>query len=345
MGTQTHPLEIGVDTFGDVSSLADGTVLTPAQTLRAIVDEAVVADRAGLDFFGVGEHHRADYAVSAPEMVLAAIGSRTENIHLTSAVTVLSSDDPVRVYERFSMLQGLTDGRAEVIVGRGSYIESFPLFGYSLDNYEELFDDRLDLFSRLITDEPVTWQGTTRAPLQAQKVHPAPEKPLPTWVAVGGTPESVVRAARYGRPVILAIVGGQPAQFAPFADLHRRALAEFGQDPQPLGVHSPGYIAETDEQAREEFFPYFAEAMDRFSKGRGGSGYTRAQFDRDATRGALMVGSPETVAPRIAETLTTLGASRFSLKYSSGHMPHEQSLRSIGLFGTEVAPRVRGLLQ
>lgn len=338
------PLEIGVDTFGDVSSLESGVVLTPAQTLRAIVDEAVLADRVGLDFFGIGEHHRADYAVSSPEMVLSAIGARTENIHLTSAVTVLSSDDPVRVYERFSALQGLTSGRAEIIVGRGSYIESFPLFGYSLDQYEELFDDRLDLFSRLITGEPVTWQGTTRAPLENQLVHPAPESPLPAWVAVGGTPQSVVRAARYGLPVILAIVGGQPARFAQFADLHRRALAEFGHAPQPLGVHSPGYIAETDEQARDEFFPYFAEAMEKFSRGRGGTGYSRAQFDRDATRGALMVGSPETVAPRIAETLTTLGASRFSLKYSSGHMPHEQSLRSIELYGTEVAPRVREIL-
>lgn len=251
------PLEIGVDTFGDVSSLESGVVLTPAQTLRAIVDEAVLADRVGLDFFGIGEHHRADYAVSSPEMVLSAIGARTENIHLTSAVTVLSSDDPVRVYERFSALQGLTSGRAEIIVGRGSYIESFPLFGYSLDQYEELFDDRLDLFSRLITGEPVTWQGTTRAPLENQSVHPAPESPLPAWVAVGGTPQSVVRAARYGLPVILAIVGGQPARFAQFADLHRRALAEFGHAPQPLGVHSPGYIAETDEQARDEFFPYF----------------------------------------------------------------------------------------
>ncbi|SJM71246.1 Atu2307/SP_0267 family LLM class monooxygenase [Gulosibacter sp. 10] len=337
-------LQLGVDTFGDVAGRADGTEMTPAETLRAIVAEAELADRAGLDFFGIGEHHRADYAVSSPEMVLAAIGARTERIHVTSAVTVLSSDDPVRVLERFATLQGLTGGRAEIIVGRGAYTESFPLFGLPLSRYEELFEDRLDLFAKLLPGEPVTWSGTTRAPLEDQRVHPAVETPIPAWVAVGGTPESVVRAARHGLPVMLAIIGGPPARFAPFAELHRRSLAEHGHAPQPVGVHSPGYIAETDEQAREEFWPHFSEVMDRLGRERGFKGMSRERFDADATAGALMVGSPDSVARRIAENLRALGASRFSMKYSSGHMPHELAMKSIELYGREVAPRVRELL-
>lgn len=340
----TKAVELGLDTFGDVAAHADGSPLTPAQTLRAIVDEAVLADSTGLDFFGLGEHHRADYAVSSPEMVLAAIGSRTEQIHLTSAVTVLSSDDPVRVLERFATLQGLSDGRAEIIVGRGAYTESFPLFGLPLERYEELFEDRLDLFAQLLTGEPVTWEGTTRAPLTQQLVHPALDVPLPAWVAVGGSSASVVRAARHGLPVMLAIIGGPPARFAPYAQLHRASLAEHGHAPQPLGVHSPGYIAATDEQARDEFWPHYAEVMNRLSRERGFLPMSRERFDADATDGALMVGSPDTVARRIAQTLRTLGASRFSLKYSSGHMPHDQAMSSIGLYGREVAPRVRELL-
>lgn len=337
-------VELGLDTFGDVAAHADGTPHTPAQTLRAIVEEAVLADRTGLDIFGIGEHHRADYAVSAPDMVLAAIGARTERIHLTSAVTVLSSDDPVRVHERFATLQGLTDGRAEIIVGRGAYTESFPLFGLPLERYEELFEDRLDLFTRLLSDEPVTWEGTTRAPLTDQLVHPAVDAPLPAWVAVGGSHESIVRAARHGLPVVLAIIGGPPARFAPYADLHRRALADHGHMAQPIGVHSPGYIAETDEQAREEFWPHYSEVMNRLARERGFMPMSRERYEADAIGGALMVGSPETVARRIAETMRALGAARFSMKYSSGHMPHEQAMRSIELYGREVAPRVRGML-
>jgi probable LLM family oxidoreductase len=337
-------VELGLDTFGDVAAHADGTEHTPAETLRAITEEAVLADRVGLDFFGIGEHHRADYAVSAPEMVLAAIGARTERIHLTSAVTVLSSDDPVRVYERFATLQGLTGGRAEIIVGRGAYTESFPLFGLPLERYEELFEDRLDLFSRLLTGEPVTWEGSSRAPLSAQAVHPAIESRLPAWVAVGGSRESIVRAARHGLPVVLAIIGGPPVRFAPYAELHRRALAEHGHVPQPLGVHSPGYIAETDEQAREEFWPHYSEVMNRLGRERGFMPMSRERYEADAVGGALMVGSPETVARRIAETLRVLGASRFSMKYSSGHMPHDLAMTSIDLYGREVAPRVRELL-
>ncbi len=339
-----NAIELGVDTFGDVASRADGSALTPAETIRAVVEEAVLADKVGLDTFAIGEHHRADYAVSSPEMVLAAIGARTENIHLSSAVTVLSSDDPVRVYERFATLQGITNGRAEIMVGRGAYTESFPLFGLPLERYEELFEDRLGLLSKLLTGKPVTWEGSTRAPLHDQDVHPALEQDLPAWVAVGGTPESVVRAAKYGLPVMLAIIGGHPSRFAPFADLHRRSVEEHGFSPQPLGVHSPGYIAETDEQAREEFWPHYSEVMDRMARERGFSSMSRQRFEADATGGALMVGSPESVAPRIADALRTLGATRFSMKYSSGHMPHELAMKSIELYGREVAPRVREIL-
>jgi len=340
----TAPVELGLDTFGDVAARADGTPLTPAQTLRAIVEEAALADETGLDVFGLGEHHRADYAVSSPEMVLAAIGSRTERIRLTSAVTVLSSDDPVRVHERFATLQGLTGGRAEIVVGRGAYTESFPLFGLPLERYEELFEDRLDLFTKLLAGEPVTWSGSTRAPLSDQLVHPALDVPLPAWVAVGGSPGSIVRAARYGLPVVLAVIGGPRARFAPFAQLHREALAEHGHAPQPLGVHSPGYVAATDQQARDEFWPHYAEVMNRLARERGGMPISRERYEADATDGALMVGSPPTVARRIAETLRDLGASRFSMKYSSGHMPHELAMTSIGLYGREVAPQVREML-
>lgn len=337
-------IQLGLDTFGDVASTADGTKLTPAESLRAIVNEAIRADEVGVDSFGLGEHHRADYAVSSPETVLAAIGARTQKIHVSSAVTVLSSDDPVRVFERFATLQGLTNGRAEVIVGRGAYTESFPLFGLSLDRYEELFEDRLDLFAQLLKGQPVTWNGTTRAALTQQSVHPALDTPLPAWVGVGGNPQSMVRAAKYNLPVVLAIIGGDPSRLAPLADLYRNSLQRFGHHPQPLAVHSPGYIAATDEQAREEFWPYYSEVMNRLAYERGFSAMSRDRYEADAQQGALMIGSPDTVAPRIARTLKVLGATRFSMKYSSGNLPHEQALSSIELYGSEVAPRVRSLL-
>lgn len=334
-------IEIGVDTFGDVAADREGRALTPAETLRMIVDEAALADRVGLDVFGLGEHHRGDYAVSAPDVVLAAIGARTERIRLTSAVTVLSSEDPVRLYERFATLGGLTGGRAEVVVGRGAYTESFPLFGFPLERYEELFEDRLDLFARLITGEPVTWEGSTRAPLVNQNVHPAMEMSLRTWVGIGGSQTSVVRAARYGLPIVLAIIGGKPSRFAAFADLHRQSLEQYGHAPQRVGVHSPGYLAETDARAREEFWPHFSEVMHRLARERGFNSMSRDHYEREADSGALMIGSPETVAPRIVETLRVLGADRFTLKYSSGHMPYNLAMRSIEIFGSEVAPKVK----
>lgn len=337
-------IELGVDTFGDVAAHADGTEMTPGETLRAIVDEAVMADRVGVDFFGLGEHHRADYAVSAPDVVLAAIGARTEQIHVTSAVTVLSSDDPVRVYERFATLQGLTDGRAEIIVGRGAYTESFPLFGLSLERYEELLEDRLSLFAKTLTGTPVTWSGSTRTSLKNQSLHPAVDAPLPAWIGVGGSPDSITRAAKYGLPVVMAIIGGTPERFALMTDLHRRTLTEHGHGSKPIGVHSPGYIADTDEQAREEFWPHYSEVMNRLARERGFMPTSRDRYEAETRGGALMVGSPETVAPRIVHTLKTLGASRFSMKYSSGHMPHDLALRSIELYGREVAPRVREIM-
>lgn len=338
-------IQLGLDTFGDVTSTADGKALSPAETLRAILKEAIRTDEVGVDVFGIGEHHRADYAVSAPDTVLAAIGASTKQIHVSSAVTVLSSEHPVRVYERFASLQGLTSGRAEIVVGRGAYTESFPLFGLSLDRYEELFEDRPDLFSHLLSGKPVTWKGTTRSALENQRVHPALDSPLPAWVAIGGSPHSVVRAAKYGLPVVFAIIGGAPSRMAPLADLYRKSLQEYGYDPQPVAIHSPGYIAASDEQAREEFWPHYREVMDRLAHERGFSPMTRDRYEADATNSALMIGSPNTVAPRIADALQSMGATRFSMKYSSGHMPHEMALKSIELYGTEVAPRVRELLQ
>lgn len=257
-------VELGLDTFGDVTVGPDGERLTQAQVLRNVVDEGVLADRLGLDFFGVGEHHRDDFAVSAPEVVLAAIAARTEQIRLGSAVTVLSSDDPVRVYQRFATVDAISRGRAEVILGRGSFTESFPLFGYPLDQYEELFEDKLDLFATLRREGPVDWTGRTRPAIRGLEVYPKTVAgALPTWIGVGGSPESVVRAARYGLPLMLAIIGGQPARFRPFVDLYHRALAEFVQPTQPVGVHSPGYVADTDEQALEELWPHWKPSRDR----------------------------------------------------------------------------------
>jgi probable LLM family oxidoreductase len=302
-----------------------------------------------VDFFGVGEHHRPDFAISAPEVLLAAIAARTERIRLGTAVTVLSSDDPIRVYQRFSTLNAVSNGRAEVILGRGSFTESFPLFGYSLDDYNILFEEKLAIFAALRdadrTGQPVRWKGTVRPPLDGVRVYPpVGHPPLSTWVGVGGSPESVVRAARYGFPLTLAIIGGDPRRFKPYVELYHRALAQLGQDPLPLGVHSPGHIAETDEQAREELWPHYRVMRNRIGAERGWGPTHRAEFADEIATGSLYVGSPETVARKIAATVRALGASRFDLKYSAGTLPHELILRSIELYGREVIPRVRGLL-
>ena len=339
-------IELGLDTFGDVTADAEGRLLPHARVLRDVIAEAELADRVGVDFFGVGEHHRPDFAISAPEVLLAAIAGRTQRLRLGTAVTVLSSDDPIRVYQRFSTLNAVSNGRAEIILGRGSFTESFPLFGYSLDDYEVLFEEKLAIFAALReadrTGRPVKWKGTVRPPLDGIRVFPPVENPpLSTWVGVGGSPQSVMRAARYGFPLTLAIIGGDPRRFKPYVELYQRALTQLGQTSLPLGIHSPGHIAETDGQAREELWPAYQVMRNRIGAERGWGPTSRAEFDHEIAAGSLYVGSPETVARKIAATVSALGASRFDLKYSAGTLGHEIMLRSIELYGREVIPRVR----
>jgi probable LLM family oxidoreductase len=339
-------IELGLDTFGDVTVDAGGKLLPHARVLRDVITEAELADRVGVDFFGVGEHHRPDFAISAPEVLLAAIAGRTERLRLGTAVTVLSSDDPIRVYQRFSTLNAVSNGRAEVILGRGSFTESFPLFGYSLDDYNVLFEEKLAIFAALRdadrTGQPVRWKGTIRPPLEAVRVFPPVENPpLSTWVGVGGSPESVVRAARYSFPLTLAIIGGDPRRFKPYVELYHRALGQFKHEMLPIGVHSPGHIAETDAQAREELWPAYEVMRNRIGAERGWGPTSRAEFDHEIASGSLYVGSPETVAKKIGATVQALGVSRFDLKYSAGTLGHENMLRSIELYGREVIPRVR----
>ena len=336
-------IELGVDTFGDVTVGADGTLLTQAQTLRHVVEQGALADQVGLDFFGVGEHHRGDFAISAPEVILSAIAARTSRIHLGSAVTVLSTDDPVRVFQRFSTLNAVSNGRAEVIIGRGSFTESFPLFGYDLSLYEQLFEEKLNLWAELLKGEPVTWSGRLRSSLSDQHIYPPSEsRTLKTWVAVGGSPESVVRAAYYGLPLMLAIIGGSPQRFAPWADLYRERLQRFNKPIQPIGVHSPGHVSETDEQAREELFPHHQAMMNRIGAERGWPPSGRREFEHAAgPDGAVYVGSPATVAAKIVATVKALGLSRFDLKYSNGTLPHDLQMKSLELYGTKVVPIVR----
>jgi probable LLM family oxidoreductase len=338
---------MGLDTFGDVTFDANDTALPQHVVLRNVIAEGELADRLGLHFFGVGEHHRPDFAVSAPEVLLAAIAGRTTRIRLGSSVTVLSSDDPVRVFQRFSTLDAVSAGRAEVILGRGSFTESFPLFGYSLEQYEQLFEEKLHLFAQLLKEQPVTWSGQTRAGIENQLVYPPTESgSLRTWVGVGGSGASVVRAARYGLPLMLAIIGGNPLAFAPFVELYRRSLAKFGHPVDlPIGVHSPGHIAATDEQAREEAWPHYRVMMTRIGAERGWRPATRNDFDASVgPEGALCIGSPQTVAAKIANSVRALGLSRFDLKYSLGTLPHEKLMNSIELYATQVVPLVREAL-
>jgi probable LLM family oxidoreductase len=338
-------LEFGLDTFGDVTMGSDGTVRSHAQVIRDVVDEGVLADEVGVDAFGVGEHHRPDFSVSTPEVVLAAIAARTKRIRLGSAVTVLSSDDPIRVFERFSTVNAISNGRAEVTVGRGSFIESFPLFGFDLQQYEVLFEDKLDLFAALLRSDTVTWEGQTRPPLKNQRVFPPIDgAPLRTWVGVGGSPESVVRAARYELPLALAIIGGDPARFRPYVDLYHRAFAQLGKPVLPIAVHCPGYIADTDEKAREEYWQGYKVMHDRIGAERGWPPMARGAFEQEVERGALHVGSPETVARKIAKTAKALGIARFDLKYSAGTLGHDNIMRCIALYGTKVMPLVRELM-
>lgn len=342
----TKKLELGLNTFGDVTSDFDGNPLPADQVIRNVIEEAVLADSVGLSFFGIGEHHRADFSVSAPEVLLAAIASRTTNIHLGSAVTVLSSDDPIRVFQRFSTLDAVSNGRAEVILGRGSFTESFPLFGFDLNDYEQLFEEKLDLFTKLIEGGPVTWSGNIRPPLEEQLVFPPTASgKLTTWIGVGGSPQSVIRAAHYGLPLMLAIIGGDPLRFRPYVDLYEKALGQFEREILPIGQHSPGHIASTDDEAKDRIFPHYAQMHSNIGRSRGWPPLTRDAFEAEASAdGALFVGSPETVAQKIARSARGLGLSRFDLKYSMGSVPHEWSMESIKLYGEVVAPRVHELL-
>jgi probable LLM family oxidoreductase len=338
-------IELGLDTFGDISRDDEGALQSDAQTIRNVVDQAELADQVGLSFFGVGEHHRKEFAVTSPEIVLAAAASRTRSIHLGTAVTVLSSDDPVRVYERFATLDAVSNGRAEVILGRGSFIESFPLFGYDLKDYEELFEEKLELFSLLLDEKPVTWQGRLRASLTDADVYPRTENGLKAWVGVGGSPESVVRAARYGYGLMLAIIGGPAHRFQPFAQLYRRSLEQLGTPQLPIGVHSPGHVAATDQQAWEEAYEGVAELNNTIGRERGWPPYNRLRFQHDVgPEGALYVGSPETVARKIADTVRTLGIQRFDMKFASGSIAHSRLMSSIELYGTQVVPLVQDML-
>jgi probable LLM family oxidoreductase len=337
-------LELGLDTFGDIAAGPDGAAKSPAQVIRDVVEEAVLADAVGVDAIGLGEHHRPDFAISEPDVVLAAVASRTQRIWLGSAVTVLSSDDPVRVFERFSTLNAVSNGRAEITLGRGSFIESFPLFGFDLADYEKLFEEKLELFAALLKNEPVTWEGTVRAPLTNQRIYPPIEHGrLRTWIGVGGSAQSVVRAAHYDLPLMLAIIGGDPKRFRPFVDLYHRAFAQLGRPAQPVGIHSHGYVADTDEQAREEFWPHYKASRDRIGAERGWPPTTRAAFEQEVSGGALHLGAPETVARRIATTIKELGAVRFDMKYSVGTLPHDKIMRCIELYGRKVMPMVREL--
>ena len=341
----TGSLELGLDTFGDITDGPDGKPLPAAQVIRNLVEQAVLADEVGVDFIGVGEHHRADFSVSAPETVLAGIATRTKRIRLGSAVTILSSDDPIRVFQRFSTVDALSNGRAEVILGRGSFIESFPLFGFDLKQYDELFNEKLDLFAALLKEQPITWQGQLRPPLKDQSVYPKTQSGhLKTWIGVGGTPESVVRAVHYDMPMMLAIIGGDPKRFLPFVDLYHRALKEYGKSEMPLGVHSHGFVGETDEQARNDLFPDYKRMRDKIGGERGWPPMGRTEFEREIEHGSLYVGSPETVARKIAGTAKALGVARFDMKYSAGPLPHDKMMRCIDLYGRKVIPLVRDML-
>lgn len=339
-------MEIGITTFVETTpDVHTGETLSHAERIRNVVEEIVLADEVGLDVFGVGEHHRRDYAASAPAVILAAAASRTKNIRLTSAVSVLSSDDPVRVYQQFATVDAISNGRAEIMAGRGSFIESFPLFGYDLKDYDELFEEKLDLLLELQRSEIVNWEGKHRPSIHNRGVYPRPvQDPLPVWIASGGTPESVARAGILGLPLVLAIIGGSPLQFAPLVELYRRAVKENGYDPDKLTVasHSHGFVAETTEIAAEKFYPSTAYAMNVLGRERGWPPYTRETFDNARKlEGALYVGDPETVAEKIIFLRKHVGVTRFMLHVPVGSMPHEDVMKSIELLGKEVAPIVR----
>ena len=337
-------LEFGLNSFGEVAT--DGErVLSSAETVRLLVEEAELAESAGIDVFSIGEHYRDGHVDTAPAVLLAAIATATERIRLGTSVTVLSTNDPVRLYHAFSTLDAVSNGRAQLVRGRASATESFEWFGYDLADYNQLFEEKLDLFLRLQREDTVTWSGTVRTPLTAERLSPRmPPGGIPTWIGIGGNPESVLRAARHNLPLMLAIIGGRPQRFAGHVDLYHRALAQFGHPAQPVGQHSLGLIADTDEEAVETWWTYWQPVMTAAAAERGFSTPTRKSYEAEVDQGALFVGSPETVARKIATVATDLGLSRFDLKYDIMHLPRDARARSIELFGREVAPRVRKLL-
>lgn len=340
-------MQLGVYTFADVAfHPGTGKSVNVHRRIKDLMEEIELADQVGLDVFAVGEHHRPDYAVSSPSTILAAAAVKTKNIRLSSAVTVLSSDDPVRVFQSFATVDHLSDGRAEIMAGRGSFIESFPLFGYNLDDYDELFSEKLELLVKLNEEEKVTWTGKHRAPINNLGVYPRPlQDKLPIWVAVGGTPESVVRAAKLGLPMGLAIIGGMPERFVPLIKLYREALKEYGRNALPVGINSHVYVADTNEKAGNEFFPYYAEVMSRIGRERGWPPTTRQQFDAmRSPKGSLLVGGPQEVIDKILFEHELFGHNRFLAQMDVGALPHDKMMRSIELFGTKVAPVIRNVL-
>jgi probable LLM family oxidoreductase len=345
MTSSTDSYRFGLDTFGDITVDENGATESAAKVIRHIVEQATLADQVGINPFNIGEHHRDDYAVTAPDTVLAGIATRTENIVLGSGVTVLSSDDPVRVYQRFATLDALSNGRAEITAGRGSFTESFPLFGFDMSNYSALFEEKLELLVQLLDEGAVTWSGTVRAPLENQQVYPKTERGrMALRVGVGGSPESVIRAARLGIPLALAIIGGDPARFSQFTGLYHHALEQFGRETLPVSIHSPGHIADTDQQAIDELWPNYEIAFGRIGRERGWPPTTFGNFMAEVESGSLYVGSVETVAQKIAYAIRSVGANRFDLKFSNGPLPHRHLMHSIELYGTQVIPRVRELL-
>lgn len=337
-------LEFGLDTFGDITRDDNGP-RSGAQVIRDTLAEGILADDLGVDYFGIGEHHRPDFAVSSPEPILGALLGQTKHIHGGTSVTVLSSDNPIRLFQRFSTLDAIAPGRAEITIGRGSFTESFPLFGYDLNDYEELFQEKAQFLHRLLTEEKVSNEGKFTPSLKGVTVFPRPENRITVWRGVGGSPQSVVEAAAMEMPLVLAIIGGDPARFEPFVDLYRRAHAQMGTPVLPIGVHSPGHVGKTDAEARNEYFPGYAAMHERVGRSRGWGTLSREAFDYEIEHGSLYVGSPETVAKKIVRTVNVLGLDRFTLKYSSGPQDYRTNLSNIELYGSKVIPLVRDLLK
>jgi len=337
--------EFGLNSFGDIALDDNKSRMTDAASIRQVIKEAVLADKLGIDIIGLGEHHRADFAISNPATVLAAIASITKNIKLSSAVTVLSSDDPVRVFQQFATLDAVSSGRAQIIIGRGSFTESYPLYGYDLRDYETLFEEKIELLSKLLKEKPVTWSGTKRPSLNSADVFPKTENGLiPVYVGVGGTPQSVIRTARYGFALMLAVIGGAPDRFKPYVELYRQASKEYGNEALPVGLHSPGFIGDTDKEARDAAWSPYKAFHTKVGRDRGWPLVTRAQYENEIDHGSLYIGSPETVAKKIASAMKVLDVNRFDLVYGLGTAKASGRIKTVTLYGSEVIPRVREIL-